>query len=160
MTLTARDTRGGAVSQGFQVDAFGGGWPSGRVSFDETVNLFSRAKVVLGCGTVQHTDGVFHLKGRDFEVPMCGVVYLTTYCWELSLSYDIGREILCYSSLPECAEVLHHILRDPTRADAMRAAVLDGARARHTWERRIQDMFTLLRFETPERFIRCAPAPV
>ena len=143
-------------AQGFRVDAFGGGWPSGRVSFEATVELYSRARVVLGCGTVQHTEGVFHLKGRDFEVPMCGAVYLTTYCWELSLCYDIGRELLCYSSLPEAAEVLHAILRDDARAAAMRSAVLATCLERHTWERRIQDLFTLLRFQEPPPFVRGA----
>ena len=91
-------------ARGFAVETRGQGWPEGRVTFEETVALFNRAKVVLGVGGVGHMRSVAHLKGRDFEVPMCGALYLTSFNSELADFYVIGREILCYSSLEDCAD--------------------------------------------------------
>jgi spore maturation protein CgeB len=88
-------------------------------------------------------EGVKHLKGRDFEVPMSGGLYLTTYNYELADHYIIGKEILCYSSFEECAEIIHWVLRHPDEAEAIRQAGLRRARSDHTWERRLQMMFTL-----------------
>jgi spore maturation protein CgeB len=130
--------------RGLDVQAFGSGWPGGFVSFDEMVALYSRARVVLGFGGVGHTADIMHLKGRDFEVPMCGAVYLTTYNPELAHHFDIGREILCYRSPQECAELLRAVLADPDGAARMRAAVLDRCRRDHTWRARLEQISGML----------------
>ena len=62
----------------FDVRTYGSRWPGGWITFEESIQLFSRAKVVLGMGGVNVTDAVKTLKGRDFEVPMCGAAYLTS----------------------------------------------------------------------------------
>jgi spore maturation protein CgeB len=129
--------------RGFRVDTFGPGWPRGPVTFEEMVQLYNRAKITLGIGSVMSMEGVKHLKGRDFEVPMSGGLYLTTYNYELADHYIIGKEILCYSSFEECAEIIHWVLRHPDEAEAIRQAGLRRARSDHTWERRLQMMFTL-----------------
>lgn len=133
--------------RGFRVDAYGSGWPGGFMDFDEVVRLYSRAKVVLGAGGVQSMSGVQHLKGRDFEVPMCGALYLTSYNPELADHYEIGKEILCYSSPENCAEILHWILRRPAEQERIRQAALKRSLRDHTWEKRLNDMFALFRQE-------------
>ena len=129
--------------RGFRVDAYGSGWPGGFVDFDEVIRLYSRAKVVLGVGGVQSMSSVQHLKGRDFEVPMCGALYLTSYNPELADHYEIGKEILCYSSAENCAEILHWILRRPGEQERIRQAALNRTLKDHTWEKRLSDMFAL-----------------
>lgn len=133
---------------GFRVEAFGQGWGNGFISSQRTVELFSEAKVVLGVGDAGGIAGAQHLKGRDFEVPMCGAVYLTTYNPELADWFDIGREILCYSSLPNLVEVLTWILPNESAQDEIRASALARARRDHTWEVRLRQMFSL--FQDPE----------
>lgn len=123
--------------EGFEVEAYGKGWPNGHVSFKHSVELINRSKVVLGIGGVGHLDGVQHLKGRDFEVPMCGAVYLTTYNPELSDWYSIGKDILCYSSPQNCAESLDWLLRAPDTQARIREAAVFCALKNHTWERRL-----------------------
>lgn len=127
--------------QGFNVTAYGKGWPSGYVSFEESVELVNRSKVVLGIGGVGHLDEVQHLKGRDFEVPMCGAVYLTTYNPELTDWYSLGKEVLCYSSSQNCAEMLDWLLRDQATQAQIRAAALSRAQQDHTWEKRLSVVF-------------------
>jgi hypothetical protein len=128
----------------FRVEAYGAGWPNGFVTFDRSVELYSRAHVVLGMGGVGHMQGVKHLKGRDFEVPMCGALYLTSYNPELTDFFEIGREILCYASFEECADLLHWLLRHPADAQAIRRAALARSLRDHTWEHRFNTLFSLL----------------
>ena len=103
----------------------------------------SRARLVLGMGGVGHTDKVKHLKGRDFEVPMCGAAYLTSFNPELADFFTVGSEILCYGSPQECADVARWGLARPARLIGIGAA----ARRRcteHTWDRRLEQMLRLL----------------
>lgn len=131
-------------ARGFRVEARGRGWPGGHITFDETVALFNRAKVVLGIGGVGHMRGIAHLKGRDFEVPMNGALYLTSFNPELADFYAIGDEVLCYSSFEDCTETLSWILRDPERAEHVRHSGHARALRDHDWRKRLRDLFTML----------------
>jgi hypothetical protein len=131
-------------SLGFTVETRGPGWPEGPVPFDEMIELIARARVVLGMGGVGQTDRIKHLKGRDFEVPMCGAVYLTSFNPELTDHFDIGREILCYSSEVECAETLAYVLRRPALAESIRRAARARCVADHTWTARLERLIRIL----------------
>lgn len=132
-------------SHGVQVEAYGKGWQNGFVSFEDGIELINRSKVVLGVGGVGHMSGVQHLKGRDFEVPMCGAVYLTSFNPELSDWFDIGKEVLCYSSPQNCVEVLSWLLNDTKYQNELRKAALEKSLQEHTWEQRLNYMFSVLR---------------
>lgn len=129
--------------RGFHIETFGSGWPHGFVSHEEMVQLFSRAKIVLGVGAVQSTEKLQHLKGRDFDVPMCGAVYLTSYNPELSDWFEIGREVLCYSSPENCAEVMSWLLKRTDVQETVRRAALLRSRNEHTWEIRLSRLLSL-----------------
>jgi spore maturation protein CgeB len=131
--------------QGFNVAAYGAGWPDGFIPFEKAIELIGRSKVVLGVGNVSQMPGVMHLKGRDFEVPMCGAVYLTSFNPELADHFTVGRELLCYSSLQNCAEVLGWVLARPAEQQAIREAALARSLRDHTWEKRLQDLLALFR---------------
>ena len=130
--------------QGVRVAVHGPGSPGGPVSFEEMLRLFSRAKVVLGMGGVGQTDAVKHLKGRDFEAPMCGALYLTSFNPELTDHFQVGKEILCYASPVECLDVLRWILRRPEDAQRIRDAALARSRACHTWDARFLRLTQLM----------------
>jgi len=131
------------LKRDINLTVFGAGWPNGFASFEETIRLYNRAKIVLGIGGVGHTYEVKHLKGRDFEVPMCGALYLTSYNHELADFFEIGREILCYSSFEECFETIQWILRRPDEAQQIRESAIKRALKDHTWERRLNRFFSL-----------------
>ncbi len=133
------------LKRGIPIECYGNGWPNGRVSSEEMVCLFNRAKVVLGFGGVGHMAEVKHLKGRDFEVPMCGSLYLTSYNPELCDFFNIGREILCYSSLEECEELIVWAIQNPDDCQTIRNAARQRSLHEHTWEKRLQSMFDVLR---------------
>jgi spore maturation protein CgeB len=128
----------------FSVKAFGQGWPEGTISHDRTIELYSKSMAVLGVGDVGALPEVKHVKGRDFEVPMCGGLYLTTFNPELTDFLKIGKEILCYSSLEECAELLHWVRRHPQQANDVRQAGLRRSLRDHTWGARFSEVFSIL----------------
>jgi hypothetical protein len=130
-------------SLGFRVAAFGSGWPGGAISYTEMVKVFNRARVVLGASGVGATDRVQHLKGRDFEVPMCGAAYVTSYNPELSRAFQIGKEIVCYASLEQCAEETAMLLADPQRAEALRTEARRRSITEHTWGHRLRALWAL-----------------
>ena len=131
-------------AHGLKVAAFGSGWPNGFVTFEEQIALYGRARVVLGYGGVRLMRDVQHLKGRDFEVPMCRAIYLTSYNPELTRHFEVGHEILCYSSFQECRELLEWVIAHPAAADEIRAAAHARALRDHTWEARVRVLFGLL----------------
>jgi len=137
--------------RGFNVMAYGPGWKDGFVPFEDAVRLINRAKVVLGMGGVGHTEQFKHLKGRDFEIPMCGAVYLTSYNPEITDHFVVGEEILCFSSYVECADLLHFILRRPHDMERIRDAARNRSMRDHTWEKRINELLRFFPGDVPKQ---------
>jgi spore maturation protein CgeB len=129
---------------GVRVEAFGPGWPNGPLSTEEMVRTWSRTRVNLGFGGVLGHKETFCLKGRDFEVPMSGGLYLTEHHDELSPFYDIGREIVTYKDFAELLEKINRLLSNPDEAEAIRRAGRLRALGEHTWEMRLDKVFRLL----------------
>ena len=126
---------------GLNVACFGGGWGTRSISEAEKVEMYSRARVNLGIGGTGVSDRVTCIKGRDFEVPAAGGLYLTTYNPELTSVYDIGREILCYFNELDCVEVIRYYLERPDEAAAIAAAGRARCLLDHTWEVRVRELF-------------------
>lgn len=129
---------------GVRVEAFGPGWPNGPLSTEEMVRTWSRTRVNLGFGGVLGHKETFCLKGRDFEVPMSGGLYLTEHHDELSPFYDVGREIVTYRDFGDLLEKINRLLSNPDEAEAIRQAGRLRALGEHTWEMRLDKVFRLL----------------
>ncbi len=128
---------------GIRVEAFGSGWPNGPLDDAEMVRLYSRSRINLGFGGIGYSRRLLCLKGRDFEVPMSGGLYLTQENPELSLVYDVGREIVTYQDEADCAEKIRCLLNTPREAAEIRARGRSRALRDHTWEARFAKLFEL-----------------
>ena len=126
---------------GIKVACFGNGWENGPLSDEEMIKLYSRSRINLGFAGVAHSRRLMCLKGRDFEVPMSGGLYLTQNNPELSLVYDVGKEIVTYENEKDCAEKIRWLLAHPDEADAIRKAGRIRALRDHSWEKRFEDIF-------------------
>lgn len=136
----------GLADRGVYVECRGSGWPAGPASAQDSALLFGRAKIILGIGTVGHCDDVYTLKLRDFDAPMAGGLYITHRNPDLLELYSEGEEIECYSNIDECAEKIKYYL---TNQDELRSIALAGnskARARDSWDNRLQETFETLGF--------------
>lgn len=129
---------------GVKVHAFGPGWPSGPLTMEEMVRTWSRSRINLGFGGVLGHKGAYCLKGRDFEVPMSGGLYLTEHHDELLPFYDIGREIVTYSGFDDLLDKINWLLLNPGQAEAIRRAGYVRALREHSWEMRFDKVFRLM----------------
>ena len=114
------------------------------LSTEEMVRLYSKSRINLGFGGVEGHEETYCLKGRDFEIPMSGGLYLTEYHPELERVYDLGKEIVTYRDFDDLLANIRRLLADPQRAEAIRQAGFRRARRDHTWEMRFERVFTLM----------------
>lgn len=123
---------------GIRVQAYGSGWPNGRIPTDDVPSLFARSRIVLGCGTIGHCDDFVALKLRDFDAPMSGSLYLTHANPDFAPLFETGREIATFGTVEEAVESARHLLR----YDAERERIAEAGRARalreHTWAMRVR----------------------
>lgn len=138
------------VKSEINIDCWGGGWPNGYATAEQSASLFRRAKIVLGIGTVGYCDDIFTLKLRDFDAPMSGALYITHRNPDLIDLYKEGVEIECYENERECAEKISFYLEHPNKRAAVANAGRAKALSRDSWDQRISstlDMLNLLRNE-------------
>jgi spore maturation protein CgeB len=130
-------------ARGIHVDCFGKGWPSGPISDADVIRIFSHSRINLGMAGVAHSRKLCCLKGRDYEIPMSGGLYLTQYHSDLPYLYDVGIEIEAYRDADDCAQKIRALLADPQRADVIRQAGYRRAVNTHSWEARWDRAFKL-----------------
>jgi len=135
--------------KGLTVQTFGTGWQSDYLPIEKIIELINRTEIVLGHGHHaswgdSSTVRVTCLKGRDFEIPMCGALYLTTFDPELQLHFDIGKEIVCYRTVDDLYDTITYLLSNPDKMGAIREAGWQRAHAQHTWQHHFEEFFHVL----------------
>lgn len=130
--------------RGVQVHTFGPGWPSGPIPEQDMVEIYARSKINLGFGGIGYSRKSQCLKGRDFEVPMCGALYLTSANPELDSVYAVGQEIDVYRDADDCLDKIHYLLAHPEHAEQVRRAGREKCLASHTWEKRFAELFRVI----------------
>jgi len=130
---------------GLSVAAAGYGWPGSKpVPLDEMGTFLAGSRVVLGIGGVGYSMKLTTLKGRDFEVPGAGGVYLTTYNPDLANFFTIGEEILCYQSKDEMVELTRRLIRDEQWRTEMGDQAYRRSMREHRWLHRYQEVLSAL----------------
>jgi len=122
------------------VATFGAGWKSPIVNHGTLLDIYRRSRVNIGFSGMGHMLRVTHLKGRDFEVPMTGSLYLTSPSPDLGRCYRIGSEVLTYSSKRDCLATIRWALQHCAEADHIRTAGKARALKDHTWLRRVEQL--------------------
>ena len=130
--------------RGIHVEAFGYGWPSGPLSTEDMIRMYSKTKINLGFGGVAGHQDTYCLKGRDFEITMSGGLYLTEYNPELEKVYDIGNEIITYTNFDDLVAKISYLLSNPEKAERVRKGGFQRAHTEHTWEMRFEKIFMLM----------------
>jgi hypothetical protein len=128
---------------GINIVSFGSGWDNGVLSDIDMIRLYSRSRINLGFSGVGYSRKLLCLKGRDFEVPMSGGLYLTQDNPELKLVYNVGEEILTYRNYSNCLEQIRWLLDNPDKAQKIRQAGRRRALCEHTWDNRFSQIFCM-----------------
>ncbi len=134
---------GKLIEKGIRVEAYGHGWPNGPLSLPAMTQLYSRSRINLGFGGVSGHQDTFCLKGRDFEIPMSGGLYLTEHHPEIESVFVPGEEIMTYTGFDDLLEKIRYLLAHPDTAEEIRLAGYRRARTEHTWEMRFAKVFSL-----------------
>jgi spore maturation protein CgeB len=83
------------------------------------------------------------LKGRDFEVPMTGALYLTSEQHDLHRVYKVGEEVVTYRRKSDCLARIRYLLDHEDESTSIREAARQRCLRDHTWERRFEKLFTI-----------------
>jgi hypothetical protein len=129
---------------GIPVVARGNGWPAGPVTQEGMVRLYQSSLVTLGFGFAADT-GRVGIKGRDFEVPLSGCAYLTSYNPDLAACFEEDKEILFYRDEDDLIAQTKYCLAHPEEAKAIGLAGRERALREHTWEDRWRELINLCR---------------
>jgi len=134
------------------LDEFPSGVICGRYETDQFGSLVRAAAINLGFTQMDidpRREYPRQIRLRDFEIPAVGGFYLAQSCPELSLYYDIGREIAVWDRLEDLLDIIRHYLARPDErtsiADAGRRRVLHN----HTWLHRFTRMAAELGMRLP-----------
>jgi hypothetical protein len=123
---------------GIPITLFGRGWCNSKWT-DDASSIFRASQINLGIGLA--TPNLTALKGRDFECPGIGACYLTTFNWELTEFWDIGKEILCYRNVEELIEIFSWYRKRPEECLKIAQAAWNRSVKDHTWEKRFIKIF-------------------
>lgn len=143
--------------QGIAVEAFGGGWPVGRISQEKMVEVFGKSRINLNFTAasvpVNRLFGrprtVRQIKGRSFEVPGCGGFLLTEDAAHLSEYYEPGKDIVVFQSAKELAALIaYYHAHEEERALIARAGY-ERTMREHTYVHRFHALFTAMGFVLP-----------
>ncbi|MCA6470761.1 MAG: glycosyltransferase family 1 protein [Chitinophagaceae bacterium] len=122
---------------GINVICYGKGWDNGEIDQLELENKVFNAPLTLGFSSVGYTKNITTIKGRDFEIPFFGGLYITQFSKGLKEYYEIDNEILAYTSVKDCIDQIIFIKNNPVLAKRIRIAGFIKAIKFCGWESRI-----------------------
>ena len=116
-----------------------------KLTDDEMVEMYSRAKISLGFSTVGQThledQRIVQVRLRDFEAPMSGAFYMVEEMLELRQFYEVGREVVTYDGPDDLVDKCRYYLEHDDEREQIRVAGHARALRDHTWQRRFRDVF-------------------
>jgi hypothetical protein len=132
------------VSSGINVTTYGQGWTNGIASFEQSIKLSNRAKIILGIGTVGHCDDIYTLKLRDFDAPMSGALYITHRNPDLLKLFKEGHEVEFYETVEEAILKIKYYLENPNFLKIIAKNGQQKALDQHNWDFRLFNTFSSL----------------
>jgi hypothetical protein len=98
----------------------GSGWPTGRVSQRDMLEIMSRTKI----GWNLHLS-TGPINARSMLVPACGVMQICDNKKHLPTLFELGKEVIGFDNVAECADATRYYL---AHDDERRAIALAGYR--------------------------------
>jgi spore maturation protein CgeB len=119
---------------GLTIETFGPGWESGPISRERMLEIFRTSKINLNISIAYspRTGQVRQLKARPFEVCLAGGFLLTDDAPGLSEYFEVGREIVRYSSEADMVEKCRYYLANDAEREAIALRGWERANAEYT----------------------------
>lgn len=114
------------IAAGINLQAYGPGFPNGHVTAKKIMELYSRAKIVLGVCNVGYQTKERNLKTRDFDAISAGALYVANACSEFNRFFAPGMHYVHYTRDKDLLPKLRYCLDNPavSREIAERAYTL------------------------------------
>jgi len=113
---------------GVSISTFGKGWSNGYISHDEMAQIFCTSKINI-CFTKSYAGERNQLKGKIFDITMCGGFLLCEYVDGIEDYFEIGKEIVCFNNYTEALEKIHYyLINDDEREMIAKAGKLRSTR--------------------------------
>ena len=125
------------VAHDVQVIAYGHGWPLGRLENEKVNEFYNSCEIVLGVGGIGHCLRFCSLKLRDYDVPMSGSFYLTSFCKDLESEYVFGKEIIGYQNLKDLVKKTKLYLKNDKERKLIARRGYERAKNSHNYNKRI-----------------------
>lgn len=132
--------------EGINVVVRGKGWADGSASFEEMLDIYNRSKIVIGFSRTSSSH-TYSIKGRDFEVPMCGAFYLCEKNPELCDWFRPGSEIVFWDSVRDLLPKIRFYLKFEKRRQTIACMGHYRAATENTWMDRFETLFWYLKEE-------------
>jgi spore maturation protein CgeB len=146
-------------AKGISVEVFGNGWPNGPLSSGQMNALFAQSKINLNISnsnsfelkyitsslrafvdTIRSSKISSQIKARNFEIPFFGGFQLTDYVPNLENYFNIGDEVVCYTSPEEAALQINYYLNNESLREKVRRNGQLRAIAQHGYLHRLEDV--------------------
>jgi spore maturation protein CgeB len=148
--------------KGIKVECFGSGWGNGRISYEQMDDIMLHSKINLNISNSLSYDirylfhgprniislirsfvsggkNVSQIKARIFEIPVRGGFEITEFVPSLEDYFEIGKEIVCYSTVNEAALLINHYLKNKEQRERIKKLSVEKARSTHTYKQRTID---------------------
>ena len=122
---------------------FGSGWENGWIEDDN--KIFNSSIINLGNSGIGYSNELSNVKGRDFDITGSGGgLYLTSYNKDLSTSFNIGNEIVCYKNNMELVELIRYYLDNIDEALSISNAAYNRSIKEHRWLHRYHEILKII----------------
>jgi spore maturation protein CgeB len=125
---------------GINITTFGKGWENGKLPLDKTNEFFNQCKIVLGAGTIGYCKDFFSLKLRDFDGPLSGSMYITTYNQDLEELFE-EDELVMYKTLDELVDKIKYNLENEQERKIIAKKGFEKVKNYYTYEQTLRKVF-------------------
>jgi spore maturation protein CgeB len=106
----------------------------------------SRERIVSDLHLIRNLRVLMHrnipqIKARHFEIPACRGFLMTSMADDLGSFYKIGKEVVIYGGLDDCAKKIKYYLGHPEEREAIAQAGYERTVRDHTYVKRFEKIF-------------------
>ena len=109
------------------------------------VDAYNTSAIALNFSKALLEDGdgsyVRHIRMRDFEIPMTGILGMLEFSEELEEYYDIGTEVVTFETPEDLADKARYYMKHERERVKIAEAGYQRAIQNHTWEARFRSAF-------------------
>lgn len=128
------------MDSGISVQCYGEGWPAGRLQIEKVNEFYNSCKIVVGFSYILDSNNFAALKLRDFDVPMSGTLYLTSYNADLLDLFPEKTKAHYFNSKYELLRLVKYFLMNESdRVNLARQCFINSIE-NHTYEKRLLEI--------------------